>query len=175
MGGVLFAVGGFRAPYQVFIGVPVVWFGVFFGVGRAFASLILAYSGKIQKRMTIYSFYLLRLILFAVLIFALGITAMPWIIVALFIIINAFQWGLSQIGSGFLLNVIKTSKFKATLLSTQSQINEAVAAIAGFGLGYMIERFSYQTGFLYLGIVFLAVLVPLYWYIIQSRKIIKIA
>jgi len=54
IGGVLFGVGGFRAPYQTFLEIPVIWYGVFFGIGRAFASLMLAYSGRIRAITTIY-------------------------------------------------------------------------------------------------------------------------
>src|SRR3989338_10365383 len=49
--GTLFSIGGFRAPYQSFLEIPVIWYGVFFGIGRAFASLMLAYSGKSKTPM----------------------------------------------------------------------------------------------------------------------------
>jgi len=170
IGGTLFAVGGFRAPYQTFLEIPVIWFGVFFGIGRAFASLMLAYSGKIKKYLTFLSFYKFQLILYALLILALGIISNWWLVVFIFIIINAFQWGLSKIDEGYQLNIIKSSKFKATLLSTGSQINHAIAAVSSFGVGFIIERVSYQYGFLYLGIIFLVVLFPLYLYIVHKHK-----
>jgi len=53
--GALFSVGGFRAPYQLFLEVPVIWYGVLFGAGRVFASLMLAYSGKIKERISLFS------------------------------------------------------------------------------------------------------------------------
>lgn len=63
VGGVLFAVGGFRAPYQTLLEIPVIWFGVLFGIGRALASLMLAYSGKIRvfvkDRHTLYRYKLI--------------------------------------------------------------------------------------------------------------------
>ena len=168
--GVLFGISAFRAPYQLFIGIPVIWFGVFFGIGRALASLMLAYSGKIKElTKDVYSFYKFRLVFYAVMIFILGTISVPWIVVFVFIISNAFQWGLSQVGAGYMLEIIRTSKFKATLLSVSSQIEEIFAAISVFGLGFAIERSSYSSGFLYLGIAFIAVLLPLYLYIINCR------
>lgn len=46
--GILVAVGVFRAPYQSLLEIPVIWFGGFFGAGRALASLMLAYSGRLH-------------------------------------------------------------------------------------------------------------------------------
>ncbi len=163
--GVLFGVGGFRAPYQLFLAIPVIWYGVFFGIGRMFASLMLAYSGKIRERISLFSFYKFQIFLYTLLILILGFISTWWIVVAVFIVINSFQWGLSGVSNGYLIDIIKASKFKATLLSIQSQIKQLVAAIASFGIGFTIERLSYQYGFLYLGIIFFAILFPLYVYL----------
>jgi MFS family permease len=50
--GILFAIflctGRFRAPYQVFLEIPVIWYGIFHGSGRILASVILAYTGRIR-------------------------------------------------------------------------------------------------------------------------------
>jgi len=168
--GALFSVGGFRAPYQTFLEIPVIWYGVFFGIGRAFASLMLAYSGKIRAITTIYSFYKFQIILYAVFILMLATISTWWIVVIAFIVINAFQWGLSKVDNSYLMDIISPSKFKATLLSTHAQIEHVVAAVASFGVGFAIEKISYQYGFLYLGIAFLGVLIPLYLYIAKQRN-----
>lgn len=168
--GTLFGIGGFRAPYQTFLEIPVIWFGVFFGIGRALASLMLAYSGKIKKYISLLSFYRFQLVIYTLLILILGIISSWWVVVTAFIVINAFQWGLSKIDEGYQLDIIKSSKFKATLLSTGSQINQAVAAVSSFGIGFMIERLSYQYGFLYSGIIFFVILFTLYLYIARRYK-----
>lgn len=167
--GFLFSISGFRAPYQLFIGVPIVWFGVFFGLGRALASLMLAYTGKIKDYTNIYSFNKFKIVLYAILIFALGSVTDPWIIVSIFIIINAFEWGLSKVNNSYLLDIIRTSKFKATLLSTEAQIQNIMAALIGFGLGYAIEQISYKYAFVILGATFLLVTIPLMFYILKKR------
>lgn len=168
--GTLYGIGGFRAPYQAFLEVPVIWFGVFFGVGRALASLMLAYSGKIKKHITLLSFYKFQLVVYTLLILVLGIISTWWVVVAVFIFINAFQWGLSKIDEGYQLDIIKSSKFKATLLSAGSQIDQSVSAISSFGIGFIIERVSYQYGFLYSGIIFFALLFSSYLYILSRHK-----
>jgi len=170
VGGVLFGVGGFRAPYQTFLEIPVIWYGVFFGIGRAFASLMLAYSGRIRAITTIYSFYKFQLILYTFFILILATISTWWIVVIAFIIINAFQWGLSKVDNSYMMDIISPSKFKATLLSTHVQIEHIVAAVASFGVGFVIERVSYQSGFLYLGIGFFVILMLLYLYILGQRK-----
>jgi len=170
IGGVLFGVGGFRAPYQTFLEIPVIWYGVFFGIGRAFASLMLAYSGRIRAITTIYSFYKFQLILYTFFILILATISTWWIVVIAFIIINAFQWGLSKVDNSYMMDIISPSKFKATLLSTHVQIEHIVAAVASFGVGFVIERVSYQSGFLYLGIGFFVILMLLYLYILGQRK-----
>jgi len=171
IGGVLFGVGGFRAPYQTFLEIPVIWYGVFFGIGRAFASLMLAYSGRIRAITTIYSFYKFQLILYTFFILILATISTWWIVVIAFIIINAFQWGLSKVDNSYMMDIISPSKFKATLLSTHAQIEHIVAAVASFGVGFAIERVSYQSGFLYLGIGFFVILMLLYLYILRQRRV----
>lgn len=168
--GILFGVGGFRAPYQTFLEIPVIWYGVFFGTGRVGASLMLAYSGKMKKWITLPLFYGSQLILYTVLILILGI-ALSWqVAVAAFIIINAFQWGLSRVDEGYQLDIIKSSKFKATLLSAGSQIDLIVSALSSFGMGLMIEHVSYRCGFLYSGIIFFVILFSLYLYIVRRYR-----
>lgn len=115
--GALFSFGGFRAPYQLFLNLPVIWFGVLFGIGRAGASLLLAYSGHLQKYFSIFSFYRFEIILYGILFLTLGFVTTPWVVALVFIVSNAFNWGLSRIDEGYQMNIIRTSKFKATLLS----------------------------------------------------------
>lgn len=168
--GALFAVGGFRAPYQTFLEIPVIWYGVFFGIGRGLASLLLALSGGIKAKLTILSFFRLELVLFVFLIFLLGTVHEPWIIVAGFILINAFHWGLSTVNSSYLLDLIRDSKFKATLLSTRAQISNLVGALLGGLMGFAIEKYSYTSGFLLTGVLLVVTLVPLYLHIIRKHK-----
>ncbi len=163
--GILFGIGGFRAPYQAFLGIPVIWFGVLFGIGRALASLMLAYSGRIRSKLTVYSFYRWQIALYFFLILLLGLTNQPVLVVVSLILINAFQWGLSSIDGGFLLDIVKESKFKATLLSVASQIDSLISALVSFLVGYGIAHFSYQGTFTVVAFGMVACLLPLSMYL----------
>jgi MFS family permease len=169
--GLLFATSTFRAPYQVLIGIPVIWFGVLHGVGRVCASLILAYSGRLKVLIgDVHAFYRFKIVVYGVLFLSLSLASLWWVIASIFVLINAFQWGLTKIGEGYSLEIIKTSKFKATLLSVKAQIGELFTALFGLGLGFAIQYSSYQFGFLTAIVSALLVLIPLYFYIERSQK-----
>jgi len=153
------------------LGVPVIYFGVLFGIGRVFASLILAYSGTLKKRfIDLTAYYRFTLILYGFLFLLLGLSANIWLVLTVFIISNGFQWGLGQIEQGFLVSIIRDSKFKATLLSTKNQIGLIFQGLTAFGLGSIFVLYSYQTGFLILSICYFLVLVPLYLYIYKKTR-----
>ena len=115
--GTLWTTGVFRGPYQEMLGISVVWFGVLHGVGRVRASLLLAYSGALSTWIGgIHRFQTIQIVLYGVLYLLLGTLTSWWLVAGVFIIFNAAQWGLSRIEEGYLLDILKTSKFKATLL-----------------------------------------------------------
>jgi len=172
--GFIFALQIYRAPYQEFIGADVIWFGVYFGLGRALVSLLLAYNGKIKEKFNIYSFQKFKIVLFSSLILILGLSDNFMIIIVTFIIMNGFFLGLSQAGSHFTLEIIGHSKFKATLLSIRGQINQAVSAASVIGVGYLISIYSYQNAFIILAIVFCLVSTLLYLNIIYKTKSLKL-
>jgi MFS family permease len=163
--GVLFVVSGFRAPYQTLLEIPVIWFGVLFATGRILASGILVYSGKIKEWTgDIHVFNRYQLIIYGALLLALGLATTWWIIAMIFIVLNGLQWGLSRIQEGYHLEIISTSKFKATLLSIRAQFDEMSITVWALFLGSIIEQTSYRLGFVCLSVAFIAVMFPLYLY-----------
>ncbi len=168
--GVLIAVGGFRAVYQSDLGIPIIYFGIFFGTGRALASLMLAYTGKIKEILTLKRFYIFQFTIYTLMILALGLSHAPWIIVVLFLVSNAFTWGLSQLDSGYMLETIRESKFKATLLSVSSQIDSLVGAFACYGMGLAIATLSYRGGFLIMTLCYVVIGIPLLVYVLKYTK-----
>ncbi|MCA9360829.1 MFS transporter [Candidatus Nomurabacteria bacterium] len=161
----------YRAPYQLILGIPVIWFGVLFGIGRAFASLLLFWSDGIKKYFnTTVSFFAFEIFLYFTLFLMLGATKSPILVALVYIVINAFQWGLGQINLGFMVDVIKDSKFKATLLSTQSQINNISFALMAAVMGYYIDLTSYQLAYLGLAVFLLITSLPIYFYIIKKHQ-----
>ncbi len=86
---------------------------------------------------------------------------------ALFLISNAFNWGLSQIDSGYMLDTIRQSKFKATLLSVSSQIDSLFGAAAAYGMGLAITYLSYRGGFLIMALVYVVIGIPILIYLFR--------
>jgi len=169
----IFAVGGFRGPYQLLLGIPVIWFGIYFGIGRVFAALLLAYSGKIHKLIgDVYSFQRIQIVLNGAMLLTLGLITNPWVVVVVFVVNNALSHGLSQVDTGYQLDVIRNHKFKATLLSAGNQIQNVFSMLAVGLMGIAIEHFGYQYSFLVFAIVFLVIQIPLHIYTYRNRPIV---
>lgn len=171
--GTLIASGVFRPPYQVFLEIPVIYYGVFLGVGRIFASLLLTQSGRIKEYLTGRLFFGGSIFIYAFLLFVLGLIAEPWIVITVFMFLNGYHWGVSQVSRGYVLDIIGGSKFKATLLSVQSQIGFLTGAVSAFGLGFAIDRLGYQQSYFVFTIIFVVVTIPLFIYVARGvlRKI----
>jgi MFS family permease len=169
---VLTVVSLYRGPYQLVLDIPIIWFGVLFGAGRALASIILFWSGHLKDQFKdASSFFAFEIFLYSSLLLILAATKEPWVVASAFIAINAFQWGFGQITLGYMIEVIKDSKFKATLLSAQSQIKTVAVATLSLAFGMQIEATSYQIAYIVILFVFIAVTVPLYIYIKSKSKL----
>jgi MFS family permease len=170
-GAMLFSIDGFRGPYQIFLSIPVMWFGIFFGLGRVLSSVLLAFSGKIHALIgDIYSYQRFILIVYGSLLLLLGITSNPWIIVVVFILDNGLRYGLSQIEIGYELEIIGKQKYKATLLSMSNQIQNVLAMCIVGLMGISIEYIGYQTTFVVISIVFILFLLPYHLWIVRAAK-----
>ena len=171
LGGVSMGVGNFRAPYQIELGISVIWLGVLFGIGRILASLFLFYNGKIEKTFSSQkAFLFFNIAIFLVPVFLLGLFPSPWIVAPLFILINAFQHGLSEMKRGQMLDVLDSSPFKATLLSVKEQISSLFAGAAGICIGSIAQSFSYPVAFLCIALATLLCILPPLLLIIKTPK-----
>jgi hypothetical protein len=169
--GTLWTTGIFRGPYQESLGILVIWFGVLHGIGRVGASLLLAYSGRLRERIgSIHRFQTIQITIYGTLYATLALFTTWWVVAPAFIVLNAFQWGMSKIEEGYLLDIVRTSNFKATLLSLKALIGELSTAITGFGLGVLIQIYGFQTGYSILGISVIMLLIVLHVYIQKTRS-----
>jgi len=171
LSGFLFSVSGFRAAYQYFLEIPIIYYGIFFGIGSIIASLLAAYSGKIKDRISLSSFISLQIIIFALLIFILGLISHWWAVILIFVVMFGLQHGLITINEGFMMDIIKNEKHKATLLSISPQIEKITTAIISLGLGLIIEFTSYKFGFLITSITSCIILIPIYLYILKNKNV----
>lgn len=170
--GALWTTGIFRGPYQESLGILVIWFGVLHGIGRVGASLLLAYSGRLRDLIRdIHRFQTAQIIIYTALFMILALFTTWWVVASAFIILNAFQWGMSKVEEGYLLDMVRTSNFKATLLSLKALIGELATALIGFSMGLLIQHYGFQVGFAALGISLMLVLTMLHLYIIKRRNV----
>ncbi|TSC64039.1 MAG: Uncharacterized protein G01um101491_386 [Parcubacteria group bacterium Gr01-1014_91] len=169
----LFSTDTFRAPYQLFLGVPVIWFGIFFGTGRMLAALLLANSGKLHRMIgDLHAFQRMQIIVYGALLLVLGLVTNPLVVVAVFLFDNALKYGLSQVSNGYKLDILRDHKFKATLLSTGHQLENILVMGTVVLIGAAIERIGYQSTFLAVAVVFILTLVPLHLWIARRPPVI---
>lgn len=141
------------------------------GIGRLVASVLLSFSGRIKEFTTRKTFYLFEIVYFSFLVICLGFVKNPWVIASLFIVINAFKFGLSHVSNSYLIDIIHGSRFKATLLSVTAQMDSLVAGAAGFLFGVGVTYFSYTTSFMLTGLSMLLSLSLLYFYMRNSKTV----
>ncbi len=170
--GALWTIAIFRGPYQESLGILVIWFGVLHGIGRVGASLLLAYSGRLRDLIgNIHRFQTVQIVVYGLLFVILALFTAWWIVASAFIMLNAFQWGMSKVEEGYLLDMVRTSNFKATLLSLKALIGELATAVIGFSMGVLVHHYGFQVGFGALGISVILVLTTLHLYITKRRDL----
>lgn len=166
--GFVYAAEGYRAAYQAFLGVPIIWFGVYFALGRILTVVLLFYSGKIKSVTTIRTFYGVQVLVYGILLTLLVFSSHPWIVVGVFILIVGLQWGFLRVDENYPLERARESRFKATLMSTQAMTWHIVSAFAALGAGIAIEALGYQDGFLAL-LIGLLVLQLLFFLVLYTK------
>ncbi|MHA1540934.1 MAG: MFS transporter [Alphaproteobacteria bacterium] len=159
--GVGYALSAFRGPYQELLEIPVIYFGILLGVGRGIASLLLFFSGRFQRYFSLKSLVTFKFITYIILVGVLGFFSNLYFVATIFILLNSLEWGVSQIENTLLLQKIGKSRFKATLLSVRGQMMQIVSAFFAGGIGVLIHKTSYQTGFIVLAFVILSVYIVL--------------
>ncbi len=163
MGGLLFAIGSYRGPYQMSAGAPIIYFGLFFALGRVFASVLLWFSGTIQRVFTMKQFFFTQALLYTLIFLILGVTNNLWVAILLFAIQNGLKWGLTEIEDSYFINIISNSKFKATLLSVGAQIQQLIGGVAGLLVGRIIFTYGYEKGFFVFSLIFSGIMLTLYF------------
>ncbi len=170
LAGIAGVVGRYRAVYWSFLDIPVIYYGVFLGIGRVLVSVLLFYSGKLKKILSYNMYLALRGVLFFALIMSMGFITNPWIIVGVFVTMNVITFGFGTLNNSYVLDIIGKSKFKATLLSLKPQIELLVVGVGSLLFGISVDMFGYQTSFVLSALLLATTLTPFYFYI-RRRKI----
>lgn len=152
IGGLQFgAIGGFKNPYQEFIGFSVSMLGILWATSRIIISQGLFFSGFIKKYVSMKNIILIRGISYGIGLCIAGISTNKWVIAAMFIIITSV-WHISNPAyTHHLLEYIKNSNQKATLLSIQSQIIKIISGPMSIVMGYLVSTFHFAYAFIVMG------------------------
>ena len=173
MGGMFWAVNNFRDVYQAAVAIPVIYYGVLFALSRAIIGSMLYISGHIKKLFTYHSFLFTKIVLMSVVLALLAYSKAPWVIAMAFIISTAIVHGLSEVGSAFRLEIIRGSKFKATMLSMGSLMGAITHGVGVYIMGLVITVTNYPTAYSWLLYIGPAILLVAFGYIIWATRTVK--
>lgn len=170
MAGVIIAEGGFKDAYQAFLGIPIIYFGIFWGLSRLVVSLLLLLNGKIKNKISLNQFLGIELIISLLLVFGLGLITTPWMVVVIFILSAGFNWGFLQVKNHYFLEIIENQQYKATLLSLEGLFRTLMIGGVAFFLGKIIGSEAFARGFLVVAITSCILLCCVYGYIVIVSK-----
>lgn len=169
--GIVTASSNFKDVYQAALGIPIIYYGVFWGLSRVIVSILLPFNHKIKEVFSFNQFLLMRFAVAAVLIFGLYVFSTPVVVVISFIFLAALNWSFGQANTHYLLEIIRESKFKATLLSVKAEISTFTQAIMGFAIGFFATKTTYPYAFAYTTLILVTVGFVMYSFIIVKPKL----
>lgn len=152
MSSLLISAAIYKDAYQSFLGVPIMYYGIFWGISRAIISLTLLVNGSITKICSFNTFLAMKYLVFISLLLGLAIATSPYVIVGCFVLLSSFSWSFSAANSHYLLQIIGKSKFKATLISLRSLLENVFMAGASFYIGVLITKYSYNSAYIQVAI-----------------------
>ena len=114
----------FKEVYLLLLGVPIMYYGIFWAISKLIVAVLLLTNQKVKNTFTFHQFLGLKLFFAIILIGALKFVMTPILIIGIVILLAAFNWCFYEAENGYLLDIIKKSPFKSTLLSFRSLLYE---------------------------------------------------
>ncbi len=139
--------GGFKDVYQQLLGIPVVYYGIFWAGSRVFVALLLRTNGFIKARFSFHQFLWAKFLGAMLLILLLAIVKHPAVVVFIFMLSSAFNWSFTEANTHYLLEKMGNSNFKATLLSFEWGFNNLIRSLLVIGFGFISTVYSFQVAF----------------------------
>lgn len=147
IGGYIVAVGNFNNVYLQSIGYPVVLLGVVMGISRFVWFLIGRNIHKIEEKFGMQAILIFEMIFFPLMVSLIIIFSNPYFVAAIICIIIGYYWGRCQMMDGYTLkHFVVNKKYKATLISIQSQIEGIFQATFAFCFGSLMI-ISFKLGY----------------------------
>lgn len=163
IGILLGATAGFRTIYFDLLGFSITAIGFYWAISRVCISLLLLTNGRMYEYFTFRGLWIFRMTVFVVCMIGIGLIPHPLTVMTLFLIANTFMWGTSSATSQFVLGYIKHSQSKATLLSYRRLLENGVFGLTAIIMGALVEAYSYQQAFLFVGFAMVALLVAAFF------------
>jgi len=147
MSALVSATSGFKDIYQQLLGIPVVYYGIFWGMSRIIVSLVLLINHKVTERVSFHQFLLFQYIGYILIVLALGLVGDPAVVVALFILTAAYNWCFKSARHHYLFEIMGKSSFKATLLSMMNLVRLIVMGVAFYLIGTLAADSDFAFAF----------------------------
>ena len=142
----------FIQPYLQMVGMPLVWFGVFFAFLRFSTGLFALVSERVEKALGRKKSLVLLLVLPALGYFLVGTFQVIWGI--LFFLIFQFTRGFAEPVLHDYINRLVESDMRATVLSINSLVGRFLFSLLGPFLGWVNDLYSLQKALLLGGLIF---------------------
>lgn len=164
------AFSSFKDVYMQFVGVPIIYYGIFWGLSRVIISAVLPFNGRIKAALTYHQFLGIKLLAAIAIYTGLAIITTPLAAVVAMVLIPAFNWSTNQAEKHYLLDIIGPSQFKATLLSVRMLFYALIRAAGVFLLGLWIVIDQYNEAFILLTLLFVVIAIPFYSVLLFTKR-----
>ncbi len=164
---IIISCGAYRDVYQQFLGINIIYLGIFMALSRLISSATSRYIYKIYHKLSAQAYLLIIIIVYSLIIFSIGYIQNIWYVVTAFIILVGSLWGSTSLFDHYKLDYIKTSHFKATLLSIGGLSLNLFAFFTNLIIAFLIGRYLYSLGYMYFGGVSFIILMAAYFIFIR--------
>lgn len=169
IGAVLLGAGGYREVLLQSIGYPLVFIGTVMGLSRL-VWFVVGHRVHYLEKISLQKILLAEMFLFPLSFILISQLKNPFLVGILFIVPLGYFWGREQLLEGyFIRHYIRKPKYKATLLSIDSQIGLFFQTLASFAFGFLMKD-SFTNGYLVMGIVLFVLLAITYPLLIARMK-----
>lgn len=153
MGGILIASSGFREVYLLEIGFPLVLIGTVMGLSRLVWFIVGHHIHWLEK-IPLSKILFAEMFLFPGAVILIALWPNPYAVGLVFTVLIGYYWGRAKLLEHYFIEkYIRKPKYKATLLSIDTQIQLLVQIGAAFLLSHLMKD-TLQSGFLAIGVIF---------------------
>lgn len=166
--GIISSNNAFRWPYLQSIGYPVAYIGFVMWMSRVIWFLVSRFAHWIENNFSIKKLLFVEIFIFSFLMFGVSFIKNPYIVWVLLSLMMWYYWWRESIVQNFLINSLPDKKYKATMLSVNTQMTNLLNLVLVFILGYIMS-YSYSIWFLFLAwLLFVGLMIS--WIFVKRIK-----